>query len=941
MTDTSCSQADMDIPRPSLDESVPDDADPRQSLTLQPFGATEQQVSHEGHMHESIHDVPLAEVDHLDLNAPHDPDDVKSQEGGIAAPTAVLASPRRRMSGLDKEEVPNPLEAGPGEDTSLPIRNFRLKALHRDSGDVELPKVKRGEHDGPTVQYSDGIVLDAAGYHKKYDNDEPTREPASPIASAFPPRPKSPVGVKNAEVQGFINDLMGSEDHGLASPQAGPNDDGLPSSMAALSLEGGGSSRARTPSPVATFRRGDRMTSEPPELSRPVSPNGGTDGNVDTSMDLAWDWGKIQEEGDHTRQPHRAESLPVGDHTGVHEHRSRAELKEVEYGPYEFLLELDGREHVFELSLCGDDKFAPDGEATDDEREAFDRERVSFQKFMEDANIVDDPRLVVYYNDMYLSWATGYHLLFALAIYRRASLDGSKPNAAAPPQPQRSSGYWSRWWRGSRTDSLEPPSIERTQSANAGLSGAKDKDVKAFKLDEVHQPSASMPVSEAASPLATPGTPVEAGSDGEEPEVAAGEQKHYAKTLRLSSDQLKELHLKPGPNTINFSVMSSYSGYAVVSARIFLWDESDQVIISDIDGTITKSDALGHVFAAIGRDWTHVGIANLYTDICNNGYKILYLTARAIGQADTTRDYLKTVVQGDYRLPEGPVIMSPDRLMASLHREVILRKPELFKMACLRDIQRLFGQHAKTAFFAGFGNRITDAMSYRSVGIETGKIYTIDSTGVIKTELLQASHKGSYIGLNDLVNEVFPPVKTKFQPEYTDFNYWRDPIMDIAIPDIVVPVSPALSARSDTSGGSRLSYLGKIASLGRRSSRPILPDSEGGAASPASQTSRPSSPLIGPALTPGDLSEDEEWASSSQRAGNRSRASSMPGSFEDGNAFPESWFNRGESMDSLGRERHEGEVDDEQGQEDDSFADDDAIFDDDILATGEMARVPF
>ena len=77
-----------------------------------------------------------------------------------------------------------------------------------------------------------------------------------------------------------------------------------------------------------------------------------------------------------------------------------------------------------------------------------------------------------------------------------------------------------------------------------------------------------------------------------------------------------------------------------------------------------------------------------------------------------------------------------------------MRKPELFKMACLRDIQRLFGDQAKEAFFAGFGNRITDAMSYRSVGIETAKIYTIDSTGVVKTELLQgAGHKGSYMSL--------------------------------------------------------------------------------------------------------------------------------------------------------------------------------------------------
>jgi len=86
------------------------------------------------------------------------------------------------------------------------------------------------------------------------------------------------------------------------------------------------------------------------------------------------------------------------------------------------------------------------------------------------------------------------------------------------------------------------------------------------------------------------------------------------------------------------------------------------------DHHVIRSDGLGHVFAMFGRDWTHVGVAKLYTDIVRNGYKIMYLTSRAIGQADATRGYLKGIKQNDYQLPEGPVIMSPDRLMASLHR---------------------------------------------------------------------------------------------------------------------------------------------------------------------------------------------------------------------------------------------------------------------------------
>jgi len=34
----------------------------------------------------------------------------------------------------------------------------------------------------------------------------------------------------------------------------------------------------------------------------------------------------------------------------------------------------------------------------------------------------------------------------------------------------------------------------------------------------------------------------------------------------------------------------------------------------------------------MGRDWSQPGVASLYSNIRKNGYQILYLTARAIGQ---------------------------------------------------------------------------------------------------------------------------------------------------------------------------------------------------------------------------------------------------------------------------------------------------------------------
>lgn len=74
------------------------------------------------------------------------------------------------------------------------------------------------------------------------------------------------------------------------------------------------------------------------------------------------------------------------------------------------------------------------------------------------------------------------------------------------------------------------------------------------------------------------------------PEVTEAQEKaphkKYAKTLRLTTAQLKQLNLKPGANTVTFSL--SASGVAACTARIFVWDHTDMIVVSDIDGTITK-----------------------------------------------------------------------------------------------------------------------------------------------------------------------------------------------------------------------------------------------------------------------------------------------------------------------------------------------------------------
>ncbi|KAF2454553.1 Lipin/Ned1/Smp2-domain-containing protein [Lineolata rhizophorae] len=296
--------------------------------------------------------------------------------------------------------------------------------------------------------------------------------------------------------------------------------------------------------------------------------------------------------------------------------------------------------------------------------------------------------------------------------------------------------------------------------------------------------------SDSALGLSTPPkSPAEGGGGGgsavgDDSGTGGGEaHKNYAKTLRLTSEQLRAMGLRPGENTMSFSV-----NRATCTASIWLWRHDVPIVISDIDGTITKSDALGHVLNMIGRDWTHLGVAKLYTDIAANGYNILYLTSRSVGQADTTRAYLNGVLQDGYRLPRGPVIMSPDRTMAALRREIYLRKPEVFKMACLRDIASLFASQrggagggswaGQTPFYAGFGNRLTDALSYRSVRMPSTRIFTINSNAEVSLDLLSLNrYKTGYVSMRELVDHFFPPLALLVQSggeDFTDFNYWRE-----------------------------------------------------------------------------------------------------------------------------------------------------------------------
>ncbi|XP_049932328.1 phosphatidate phosphatase PAH1-like [Nymphaea colorata] len=58
-------------------------------------------------------------------------------------------------------------------------------------------------------------------------------------------------------------------------------------------------------------------------------------------------------------------------------------------------------------------------------------------------------------------------------------------------------------------------------------------------------------------------------------------------------------------------------------------------------------------------------------------------------------------------------------------------------------------------FYAGFGNRDTDELSYRKIGIPKGKIFIINPKGEVAIDNCVDSR--SYCSLHTLVNDMFPP----------------------------------------------------------------------------------------------------------------------------------------------------------------------------------------
>jgi phosphatidate phosphatase LPIN len=217
--------------------------------------------------------------------------------------------------------------------------------------------------------------------------------------------------------------------------------------------------------------------------------------------------------------------------------------------------------------------------------------------------------------------------------------------------------------------------------------------------------------------------------------------------------------LHPDRNTITFTVSSLIQGPKRATASLFLWQSNIRLVVSDVDGTVTSSDLMGHIMPTFGRDWTHPGLAGLYTAIAREGVRFVYLSSRPIGEAPITRTMLQKIDQGGNQMPDGPIITTPDALFAAVTRE-LKRKPQDFKIPTLQAISALFSP-LPSPFTLGFGNRQTDVISYRGIGLDDDRIMLFNP----KHKVMDCNGKVIFEAIADLTPHITSLLRNTEQTE--------------------------------------------------------------------------------------------------------------------------------------------------------------------------------
>jgi len=198
-----------------------------------------------------------------------------------------------------------------------------------------------------------------------------------------------------------------------------------------------------------------------------------------------------------------------------------------------------------------------------------------------------------------------------------------------------------------------------------------------------------------------------------------------------STEDLKAMRLHPGENVVRFTALLTGQ---VAFAKIFFWDTTVKIVVTDIDGTITRSDVRGHLCSKVGVNWHHNSVTDCFQKVFKLGYKVVYITARCLSMEAKTRKYIS-----ELGLPSGPLLLSPKSFVQAFASEVISKDTKIGKLEHLNNLRRLF-PYCENPLVAGFGNNENDEYAYTASGIPRSHIFIINK----KSEIICASGRYSY-----------------------------------------------------------------------------------------------------------------------------------------------------------------------------------------------------
>ncbi|CAG8709351.1 19843_t:CDS:10, partial [Racocetra persica] len=133
-------------------------------------------------------------------------------------------------------------------------------------------------------------------------------------------------------------------------------------------------------------------------------------------------------------------------------------------------VQIGDKNYCFEMSLCGSDTFGRDEKM---DAELFRKHLITFEKFTENPQLLNDKALVIKYEDRYLTWATAAPLIISLVVFKKPLPDSTMTLLTSNRSEELRSNKrkyslrgLSRWW--SRSSSPQPvDTIEESNDEKA------------------------------------------------------------------------------------------------------------------------------------------------------------------------------------------------------------------------------------------------------------------------------------------------------------------------------------------------------------------------------------------------------------------------------------------------------------------------------------------